>query len=137
MHPIKNKFLTVVVGVTLLVACSSATDEQSETEKLLNQKRIETLKKGKDSLTQAREVIFWAKFQSEADIPCFESWLALHHFTVSYKTRRKDDAYPEYVEFNKSLTPTLDTMNNVTEDLIAASAACNGHYHEWEAPVVP
>ena len=126
------------VGATLLLAaCNNPQDAQLETEKLLNAKRIDVLKKGKDSLTQPREVIFWAKFKTSADGPCFEAWLAGHQYEVSYKTQRADDPYPEFVEFSKSMIPTLDTMNTVTTDLIAAATTCKGQYQEWEAPVVP
>lgn len=131
------KMAGMCVLVALLAACGNPQDAQLETEKLLNQKRVEILQKGKDSLTQPRDVIFWAKFKSVADIPCFETWLAAHQYTVSYKTQRADEAFPEFVEFSKSLVPLLDTMNAATAELITASTSCKGQYHEWEAPVVP
>jgi len=135
----KKKCVTIagLASLMMLSACGNPKDAQLETEKLLNQKRIDILKKGNDSLTQPRDVIFWSKFKTAADIPCFETWLATHQYTLSYKTQRPDDAYPEFVEFSKAMIPTLDTMNTVTEDVMTATTACKGQYQEWEAPVVP
>lgn len=129
--------VTALAGILALSACGTPQDAQLETEKLLNQKRIETLKKGKDSLTQARDVIFWARFKVAADVPCFETWLQAHQYTVSYKTQRPEEALPELVEFSKSMIPTLETMNAVTAELITSATTCKGQYQEWEAPVVP
>lgn len=126
-----------VAAILLASACSSPQDVQLETEKLLNQKRVDVLQKGKDSLTQPREVIFWAKFKTTAELPCFETWLQTHQYVVSYKNQRKEETYPEFVEFSKSMIPTVATMNAVTAELIAAATVCKGLYHEWEAPVVP
>lgn len=138
-HSFGKKGFSIIGLASLLAlsACGNPQDAQRETEKLLNQKRIDILKKGKDSLTQPRDVIFWAKFKTPTDIPCFETWLAAQQYTVLYKTQRADDAYPELVEFSKAMIPTLDTMNTITADVMTASTACNGQYQEWEAPVVP
>ena len=134
-----SKFVSaaLVAGITLIAGCGTPEDAQQATEKLLNQKRVEALKKGKDSLTQAREVIFWAGFKTTADIPCFESWLQTHQYTVSYKSQRPEKPFPEFVEFSKSVVPTLDNMNTTTAELITAAATCKGQYQEWESPVVP
>ncbi|CBL47224.1 Hypothetical protein HDN1F_36410 [gamma proteobacterium HdN1] len=125
------------VGTLLVSACSAPEDTQQATEKLLNEKRVNDLKKGNDSLTQAREVVFWAAFKTAEDLPCFEGWLGSHNYLVTYKSKRADKPFPEFVEFTKSLIPTLDTMNTLTLELIPAAASCNGQYQEWEAPVVP
>ncbi len=128
--------LTLAAALTLS-ACGNPQDTQLETEKLLNEKRVEILKKGKDSLTNPREVIFWVGFNNTADMPCFETWLKAQQYTVLFKIQRPEEAYPEVIEFSKTLVPTVDTMNVLVSEMIPAATACKGQYKEWEAPVVP
>jgi hypothetical protein len=126
-----------MAGILTLTACGTPQDAQLETEKLLNAKRVDVLKKGKDSLTNPREVIFWVGFKTTADMPCMETWLQQQQYTVLFKIQRPEEAFPEVIEFSKTLVPTVDTMNVLVSELIPAATACKGQYKEWEAPVVP
>jgi hypothetical protein len=127
----------LLAGLVCMVGCESDADAALRRESLLNEKRIEMLRRGNDSLTQPREVVFWARFKRQTDLPCFDGWLSQHGYTVQYTSERKKDDYPQVVEFTRSLVPTLDTMNATSVELMAAAAACEGVFQEWEAPVVP
>ena len=127
----------LLAGLTLMAGCESESEAALRRESLLNEQRIEMLKRGNDSLTQTREVVFWARFRQATDVPCFETWLAKHDYAKQYTSERKKDEFPHVIEFSRSLVPTLDNMNAATSDLMQAAAACKGVFQEWEAPVVP
>jgi hypothetical protein len=123
--------------VAWIAACSNPAEDQQKRESLLNEQRIQALKRGNDSLTQTREVIFWSRFDRTEDLDCFKQYLGTNAFEVLYVSERKTEPHPHVVEFGKSLIPSLALMNTLTLELIAASHACKGFYTEWEAPVVP
>jgi hypothetical protein len=133
----RMSFAWLLAIVVFLAGCESEADAALRRESLLNQQRIEMLKRGNDSLTQPREVVFWARFRQTTDVPCFEGWLSQHGFTVQYTSERKKDDFPHVVEFTRSLVPTLETMNSTTAQVMQAASACKGVFQEWEAPVVP
>ncbi len=132
-----NKLWIGVVAAIALSACSKPGEEQQRREVLLNEQRVDALKRGNDSLTAAREVIFWSRFDRKEDVTCFEKYLSEQGYSLLYTSERKGEAHPQMVEFSKSLVPSLELMNTLTAELIAASATCKGVYSEWEAPVVP
>jgi hypothetical protein len=127
----------LMAALLALAGCESESEAALRRESLLNEQRIEMLKRGNDSLTKEREVVFWARFKQTTDLPCFDAWLSQHGYAVQYTSERKQDAYPQVVEFTRSLVPTLETMNSTTRDLMAAASNCKGLFQEWEAPVVP
>jgi hypothetical protein len=127
----------LMLGLLVLAGCESESEAALRRETLLNEQRIGMLKRGNDSLTKEREVVFWARFRQASDLPCFNAWLSQHGYAVQYTSERKKDEYPQVVEFTRSLVPTLETMNTTARDLMAAAETCKGVFQEWEAPVVP
>lgn len=127
----------LVLALLALAGCESESEAALRRESLLNEQRIGMLKRGNDSLTQPREVVFWARFRQPADLPCFETWLTQQGYAKQYTSERKKEEFPQVIEFTRSLVPTLETMNTTTRDISEAASACKGVFQEWEAPVVP
>lgn len=101
-----------------------------------NRDTVIQLKNAGDDVTTARKVEHYATFTSNNDMNLFAEAVEKLSYTVSYKKKINNEAFPYEIKFYRDNSVTLDNALKFTTELINLAKEMNGNYDGWETYVV-